>query len=96
MNEITLSNPDVLLEAPELAVLSILDAALAQVSYALFAAHPEVADHDSFEACAYSGAELWVADAIQTNITALQHLLCRYRQAVAATRNRRYASRGIE
>jgi hypothetical protein len=90
MNEVTLSTPDTLLEAPELAPLSILDMALAQTSYALFAAHPEIAGHDTLEACAYSSAELWVADASQADIGALQHLIARYREAVEATRSRHW------
>ena len=90
MSEVTLIKPDILLEAPELAPLSILDMALAQTSHALFAAHPEIAGHDSLEACASSDAQLWVADAIQTNIGALQHLIARYREAIEAARSRRW------
>ena len=78
-----LANPTELLESPELAALAILDEVLQQTIYALFAAHPELVTGDSLEGCQHATADSWVADAIYNQATALQHLLERYRQAIA-------------
>ena len=77
-----LANPTELLEFPELATIAILDEALQQTIFALFAAHPELVSGDSLEGCHHATADSWVADAIYNQATALQHLLERYRQAV--------------
>jgi len=74
--------PPDLQDRPQLAVLSVLDAALQQTVYALLAAHPELQSGDTLDACAVEPAA-WVADALYNQITALTHTLERYRQAVA-------------
>lgn len=85
-----LATPQDLIEAPERAVLELLDAALQQAIYALFAAHSELLDTDSLEDCGAATPQLWIADAIYNQATALQHTINRYRQACeAATSFRR-------
>jgi hypothetical protein len=95
MRPLVVSHPQELLEAPELALLNILNATLEQMTFALFAVHPELASGDSLEGCRTTSCELWVADAIQTNIAALQHLLERYKQVLERARNLHWADRDI-
>ena len=80
----TLVTPNRLYQAPELASLAILDELLQQTIYALFAAHPELTDQIPFYERTTLGSEVWVADAICIQATALQQTIDRYREAVKA------------
>ena len=86
MTAIDLVLPDGLHDAPELALVAVLDAALQQTTYALFAIHPELTGIRALGECWSSGPDLWAADAVYDHITSLQHALERYRQAIAACR----------
>jgi len=83
----TLATPDSLYQAPELATLAILDELLQQTIYALFAAHPELTDQVPFYQRTSLTAEVWVADAIYSQASALQQSIDRYREAVKVTNN---------
>jgi hypothetical protein len=91
MSTTNLVYPEDIVEAPELAMLAVLDAALQQTIYALFAAHPELIAGGTLETHSASGPDLWAADAAYEHIASLQHALARYRQALAAVRTRRDA-----
>ena len=56
-----LANPTELMEAPELATLALLDDALQQTIYVLFATHPEIVNGDTLEGCHALAAEAWAA-----------------------------------
>jgi len=86
-----LAYPGELSDAPELAILAVLDATLQQTLYSLFAVHPELADGSTLDTCWANGPDLWAADTIYERVTGLQHALDRYRQALAAVRTRRDA-----
>ena len=88
MSALPLVYPGDLLDAPELAVLAVLDATLQQAIYALFCAHPELVGSGTLETCWASGPDLWAADSVYDHMTGLQHALDRYRQALAAGRAR--------
>jgi hypothetical protein len=88
----SLANPTELLEAPELAVLALLDETLQQTIYALFAAHPELVSGDSLEGCSSVTPEAWLADAIYNQANALQYAIERYREAIARANNIRNIS----
>jgi hypothetical protein len=79
-----LAHPDELYEAPKLAILAVLDMALQQTLYSLFAAHPELVDGDTLADHWASGPDLWAADAVYDQVTSLQQALDRYRQALKA------------
>ena len=93
---IRLHYPPDLYEAPELALLAILEAASQQTLYALFAGHPELAGDQTVETSWLSEPELWAADAICTHISALQHAIERYRQVIETKRCRNFSSGDIE
>jgi len=80
----TYATPPDLMEAPELAVLAVLDHTLQQTAYALYAAYPELVDHHQPIGAANIGAALCLADIIAEQVASLQHTIVRYRQAVAA------------
>lgn len=89
----SLANPTELLDAPELATLALLDEALQQTIYVLFAVHPEIVHGDTLEGCHALGAEAWVADAIYNQASSLQYTLGRYREALARAETIRQAKR---
>ncbi len=85
-----LPEPYQLAESPELAILYALDAALVATETALVAAYPELEDADfCAEAPPRLSADAYVADAVLTEVTALQSAVRRY---VALVR-RRYTLR---
>jgi hypothetical protein len=89
---VSLANPTELLDAPELAILAVLDETLQQTIYALFAAHPELVSGDSLEAYRDVTPEAWLADAIYNHANALQYAIERYRGAVERARSLRNAT----
>lgn len=78
----SLATPPDLYDAPELAILSVLDDTLQQTIYALFAANPELTEHVPFHERQELATEAWVADAIYAQASVMQQLIERYRQAV--------------
>jgi hypothetical protein len=80
--------PDDLQEAPELAVLAVLDAALDQAVLSLIAQHGEISDHDSLVGLPPAA---WLADVLASAAHDLQHLIERYR--LAALDDARYRTR---
>ncbi len=88
----SLAMPPALVEAPELAVLEVLDLTLQQTVYALFAVHPELVSGQSFEAAPNTTAETWLADIIHDQACQLQHLITRYREATMLASALRSAS----
>lgn len=82
MSERALAPVDVLAEFPELAVIEVLDGTLAVTANALLAAHAELSAGDF--ACEIPDASVaaCLADAMLTNLTALQNAIDRYRSYV--------------
>lgn len=82
---------DELVSAPELAVLHALDAALAATRHALLAAYPPIEDE---RLCGDGPIRLdgsgWIADAILTQISALNASLARYRREIRRARHERF------
>lgn len=78
----SLAKPPELYTAPELAILAILDEALQQTIYSLFAVHPELVDEIPFHLREDLNPEIWVADAIYNQASAMQQAIERYREAV--------------
>lgn len=76
-----LAQPPELLENPELAALELLDTAVQQTVYALFAAHPQLVGGE-LEYAHDIDLEAWLADAIYNQGTALQYAIMRYREAI--------------
>jgi hypothetical protein len=72
------ADPDNLDEAPELAVLAVLDATLDQSILALIAQHRELVESDDLVGLP---PVVWVADLLTSAARHLQHLLERYRLA---------------
>ncbi len=68
-----------LVDAPELAALHVLEAALATAERALLAAHPELEDGLYLERPESLSTEAWLADAIAVHISGLETSLFRYR-----------------
>jgi hypothetical protein len=68
-----------LIDAPELAALHVLEAALAITERALIAAYPELEDGLYLERPARLSTEAWLADAIAVHISGLETALFRYR-----------------
>ena len=73
--------PHTLCEAPELAALALLDAALAVSSNALLAVHGELQSGD-FPDHGSPGIQAFAADALVLHISGLQSALGRYRAAL--------------
>ena len=73
--------PHALCEAPELAALCLLDAALAVASDSLLAVHGEVLTAD-FPDQGCPGLQAFAADALLLHISTLQTALGRYRAAL--------------
>lgn len=88
----SLATPPALVEAPELAVLEVLDFTLQQAIYALFAVHPELVSGGSLEAAPHITAETWLADVLYSQASNLQHVIERYREASMHARALRSAS----
>jgi hypothetical protein len=82
----SIATPPDLAEAPELAVLEVLDVTLQQTIYALFAVHPELVSGDGLEASLHATSETWLADIIYTQANNLQHVIQRYREASTRAR----------
>jgi len=93
---VALHYPPDLYEAPELAILTALDVILQQTAYALYAAHPEMTHADPTEHEWSREPDLWVADALCEQISALQHAIERYKQATQAVHRLRQVSSYIE
>ena len=74
-----LPEPYQLAESPQLAILHALDAVLIATKTALVAAHPELEEEDlCAEVSPRLCADAYIADAVLTNVTALQSAICRY------------------
>lgn len=67
-----------LVDAPELAALHVLEAALNTAERALIAAHPEL-DEGFDPPQGNLAPEAWLADAVLIHLTALESALLRYR-----------------
>lgn len=74
-----LPSPLQLADAPELAALHVLEAALATLECALIAAYPELEDGLCLSRPCPLSTEAWLADAIIVHITGLQTALFHYR-----------------
>jgi hypothetical protein len=68
-----------LVDAPELATLHVLEAALATLERALIAAYPELEDGLCLQRPCPLSTEAWLADAIIVHITGLETALFHYR-----------------
>jgi hypothetical protein len=68
-----------LVDAPELATLHVLEAALAIAERALIAAYPELEDGLCLQRPCPLSTEAWLADAIIVHITGLETALFHYR-----------------
>jgi len=77
----SLATPAALLEAPELAVLELLDLTLQQAVYMLLAEHPELASCSSLVTARHVIAQTWLADIILDQASHMQHAIARYREA---------------
>lgn len=78
-------NPEVLAEWPELASLEVLSHAARVTRAALLAANPELTAGDFISAMLEGGAvQACFADALVTNLDALETTLGRYRDYVAS------------
>lgn len=88
MTPTPLPTPDDLDHAPELAVLAVLDSALATAQTTLLWTHAELRSGD--DACPHpQTAALWVARAMLPMLGVLGQQIERYRQALEYERNRR-------
>jgi hypothetical protein len=72
-----------LMDAPEIASLTLLDACLRTAERALLAAHPELCDLDDVIATDRAWLKIYAADAIVQHIGGLTTLLERYRRVLA-------------
>jgi hypothetical protein len=72
-------SPLELAQAPELAVLHLLESALLLTQRALVAVYPEIEQEDFFPTAPPLTNEAWLADSIGTHIAGLQCALDRYR-----------------
>ena len=82
------ATPDDLCEAPELAILAVLDATLDQAILAVLAQNREITDADDLVGMPPAA---WIADVLASEADHLRHLIQRYRQA--ALDDARYRSR---
>lgn len=80
MNPSTVSSPDVLARAPELAVLDVLDVALTAAHHALYATNPELESSEYLLETPQPSVAACLADAILDHINVLQAAVERYRQ----------------
>jgi hypothetical protein len=76
-----------LVDAPELAVLHVLEVALTSVERALTAAHPDL--DELVSPTKWPETTEWLADAVLANITALENAVQRYRAHLRARGNLR-------
>ena len=74
-----LPSPLQLVDAPELASLHVLEAALATVERALIAAYPELEEGLCLSRPTPLSTEAWLADAIIVHVTGLETALFHYR-----------------
>lgn len=81
--DLQLPTPLELMDAPEVASLTLLDACLRTAERALLAAHPELCDLDDVIATDRAWLKLYAADAIVQHIGGLTTLLDRYRRVRA-------------
>ena len=77
-----LASVDVLAEFPELAIIEVLDGALAVTANALLAAHAELGSGDFATEIPDVSVAACLADAMLTNLTAMQAAIDRYRAYV--------------
>lgn len=84
-----LPTPLELAEFPELAMMEILDGALALTANALFAAHPELGSDDFARELPDASVAACLADAVLNNLTALRTAIGRYRAYVLNSETRR-------
>lgn len=89
MSARVLARVDVLAEFPELAVIEVLDGTLAVTANALLAAHAELGSGDFACEIPEASVAACLADAILTNLTALQNAIDRYRAYVLNSAARR-------
>lgn len=74
-----LPSPLQLVDAPELAALHVLEAALATTERVLLAAYPELEEGLCLSRPSPLSAEAWLADAIIVHVTGLETALFHYR-----------------
>jgi len=86
MKPADIASPDVLVRAPELAVLDVLDVALTAAHHALFAANPELESSEYLLEVPQPSVSACLAEAILGHVDALQAALGRYRQYSAERR----------
>lgn len=75
-------SPQLLRQAPELAALATLEAALAASACALLAAHPELDEEDFAATPQLPSAQACLADALLTQVHSVRLTLNRYRTLV--------------
>ena len=92
MSALSVATPEALACSPELAAIDILDAALAVASHALLAANPELESDDWVLEVPEPEVQACLADALSTNISALQTAIDRYRKYVVDHHQLRRAS----
>ena len=69
---------DQLVDAPQLAILDVLDAALDRATATIVVTHPEIQDADGFVGLP---PDVWVADALARAMRDLQRSILLYREA---------------
>lgn len=79
-----LPTPLQLVDAPELAVVHVLEVALAAVEHSLLAAYPELQDGLCAERPTRLSSEACLADGVLVHVTALETALFRYRLQLSA------------
>ena len=80
--DLQIPTPLDLMDAPEVACLTVLDACLRTAERALLAVYPELCDLDDDDVSDRTRLKLYVADAIIHHMQGLTTLLDRYRRAV--------------
>lgn len=70
---------DLLLQAPQLAALHLLETALGTAESVLYAAHAELEHLPMFAEDSPTTRQACLADAVLTHVNALQHAVRRYR-----------------
>lgn len=82
-NETQMASIAELNEAPEVAVLTVLDVALGQLTAVLVHAHPELTSAECLLDMENPEPAVWLADAMLNTANSLSRTIRRYREAVA-------------
>lgn len=90
------SNPVVLARAPEMAMVDLLDSALAITSHALFAANPELESSEFLLELPQPSVQACLADALLTHITAVEAAIRSYRTYVVEHYEHRVDAKDLE